>query len=50
LLYVAAPDCMRADREEFDHGRLIERDAFGLVDKLSGDTQVLGECAVTMHA
>ncbi|KAH0440584.1 hypothetical protein KCU90_g2783, partial [Aureobasidium melanogenum] len=50
LLHVAAPDRMRANCKELDHGRLIERDAFGLVDELRGYAQVLGERAVSMHA
>lgn len=41
---------MRADCEKFDHRGLIERHAFGLVDELRGQIQILRERAIAMNA
>ncbi|MNN39422.1 hypothetical protein D3C81_1534580 [compost metagenome] len=46
----AALDGVRADGEKFDHGRVVERDAFRLEDEALGQRQVFRHAAVAVHA
>ncbi len=41
---------MGADRQEFDHGRLIEAQSFNVDHSLFRDADELGHAAVDMHA
>src|SRR5664279_4998914 len=47
---VSAPDAMRTDREEFDHGRIIKRDVAGWHYVHSRYGEIFGHAAVLVHA
>jgi len=50
LQRISASDCVSADRQEFDHGRLIERHAIGARDIGFRDADVVGHASVDVHA